>query len=406
MRGVPALGPCGARAARLRGRRLRAAAALLVPGAIAGLFSGCGTSFKLPTENRTNRIIPTDKSYQMLATWTGLSGIADILLTQGTGSQLFLLFNHGGSGVTPRGEVRAYPLTRPVPIAGIDFRTLFNPGALCAGGNRVFVLDLGDTCLARANPVTGMCNDTTAGWNQRISNLGLYWRVREYGLLGGDTISTFTDTTMAGVHGVAADAQGRVYVSGLAIILVSDPADPRIRARTFQWRIYRYLRGTRYPGVVPADRDMPGADWHRDSTWVVEEGSGIGTVVGPRGLYWSAAGGNALFAADSGKGWVQKLDDQASSAGFYQLDGAQTGVGFNGPTDVTADLQGYVYVCDTGNRRVLRYGPDASYVQRVDVEPDAGGQPLQYPVAMAADDSVVYVADRGAAEVIRYQRRP
>src|SRR5690349_22622223 len=37
-------------------------------------------------------------------------------------------------------------------------------------------------------------------------------RVREFGLLGGDTMTTFTDTTMAFVHGIAADADGAVYV--------------------------------------------------------------------------------------------------------------------------------------------------------------------------------------------------
>jgi len=38
------------------------------------------------------------------------------------------------------------------------------------------------------------------------------WRVREYGLGGGDTLSTFTDSTIAQPLGIAADDQGRVYV--------------------------------------------------------------------------------------------------------------------------------------------------------------------------------------------------
>ena len=151
---------------------------------------------------------------------------------------------------------------------------------------------------------------------------------------------------------------------------------------------------------------MPGANWHRDSTWVVEEGSGIGTVVDPRGLFWSGAGGAALYVADYGKNWVQKLSDSAPSTGFYQLDGGGTGAGFNGPTDVAVDLQGYVYVVDGGNRRVLRYAPDASFVQLVNVELDAQGQPLQVPVAVGCDDSLAYVADTQTGKVIRYKRRP
>ena len=83
-----------------------------------------------------------------------------------------------------------------------------------------------------------------------------------------------------------------------AVILVPDPNDARIRTRLFQFRVYRYKRGPRYPGITPPDRLMPGANWHRDTTYVVEEGSGLGTVVDPRGLYWTA---NALYASDFGK---------------------------------------------------------------------------------------------------------
>ena len=378
--------------------------ALLPWLAAAALLQGCGSSFELPTENRGNRLIPGDQSYQMLATWTGQDSIQDILLTQGTGTQLFLLYRRAGVGMAPRGEVRSVPLTRPDPIAGISFPTLFNPVALASGGGKVFVLDQGDTCLARANPANGSC-ETADGWGLKVTNLSAYWRVREFGLLGGDTLSTFTDTTVAYVRGVAADAQGRVYVSGTAIINVVISTPPLILERTSQYRIYRYVRGPRYAGVDPADRNMPGANWHRDTTWVVEEGSGVGTVVDPRGLFWSDAGSPALYVADFGKNWVQKLSDQLRSTGFYFLDGGLSGLPLNGPTEVTVDRQGFVYITDPGNRRVLRYSSAPDYVQRVDVELDAQGQPLGDPVAVAADDSLVYVADRALAKVIRYQRR-
>lgn len=363
-------------------------------GTTAWMAAGCGTSYKLPNEVPTGRDIPSDNSYQMIATWSGMNGVRDILLlSQGTGSQLFVLFNTGGTGTASRGSMSAYPLTRPTPITGIDFPTLFNPQAVCAGSNRLFVLDQGDTALAR-DPADG-----------RITNLSLYWRVREFGLLGGDTLGTFTDTTMAFVRGVAADASGNVYVSGVAIINVPDQSDPRILTRTSQYRVYRYKRGPRYAGVVPADRNMPGANWHRDSTYVVEEGSGIGTMQNPFGMFWSPAGGPALYAVDAGKNWIQKLSDQVPSTGFYFLDGAQSGAPFNAPEDVTVDAQGFLYIVDTGNRRVLRYGPDASYVQKVNVELDADRDSLHIPVAVAADDSLAYVGDSQTNKIIRYKRR-
>jgi DNA-binding beta-propeller fold protein YncE len=254
------------------------------------------------------------------------------------------------------------------------------------------------------NLVTGVGGDTTGYFNGRftgrVTRLDFHWRVREYRLLAGDTLSTFTDTTMALVKGIAADAEGRVYVAGLAVVRVPSQADPNLRERTFQYRVYRYVRG------LPSDPNMPGARWHRDPTWQVEEGSGVGSLEDPRGLFWSAAGSGALLAADYGKNWAQKLSTVQSSTGEFSIDGGQTGLTLSAPEDVGGDLQGFVYVADTGNRRVLRYDSGGIFIQRVDVEPNASGLPLQLPVAVAADDSLVYVADRAAAEVVRYKRRP
>lgn len=375
-------------------------------------LAGCGTRFDLPTETANNRAIPTDGSYQMIATWSGMDGIRDLLLTQGSGTQLFLLFNWGGTGPGPRGEVRLYALSRPSPIPGVSFATLFNPVQICLGGdggsstaNRLFVLDQGDTCLARSNPSTGTCT-AGGGFNGRVTNLEYYWRVREYGLLGGDTLSSFTDTTMVFVHGVGADARGRVYVAGTTVVYLPSQVDPRLRFRVFQYRINRYARGPRYAGVTPADRNMPGANWHRDSTWVIEEGSGIGSVNDPRGLQWTAAGGGGLYAADFAKNWMQRLSDVQSTSGLFYADGAASGLPMLAPTDVAVDLSGFSYVTDNGHQRVLRFDPGGNYVQRVDVEPNTAGLPLLDPIALTADDSLVYVADRGRKEVVRYKRRP
>jgi hypothetical protein len=399
---------------------MRRALALLVLAALAGALAGCGGRFSLPTEN-TVRVIPGDGSYQMVATWTGMDGIRDILLTPGSGTQLFLLFNHGGVGTAPRGEVLSYARLKATgdqtPIAGIAFATLFNPVALCAGGdgagaevNRVFVLDQGDSTLARVNPLTGIYGDTTGiatglvgKWRLGdVSDFTMTWRVREYGLVGGDTISTFTDTTIAFVHGVASDAQGRVYVAGPAIVWVQDEVT-RAYTRAFFWRVSRYARGLRYPGVY--DYKMPGVTrWHLDSTWVVREGSGVGRVQDPRGIFWGAYGGGAVYTADYGKNWVQKLSDAVSNTGYFALDMGDN-LSLLGPEDVTADPQGFIFVADVGNQRVLRYDAGGAYVQKVNIENDAFGRQLLSPITVAADDSLVFVGDAAASTVIRYKRR-
>jgi hypothetical protein len=405
---------------------MRRALAVLALFVVVG-SAGCGGNFALPTENR-NRVIPGDKSYVRSATWKVRDGIRDVLLTQGTGTQLFALYNHGGMGTAPRGEVLAYARLKPdtkadvveePPLTGIDFNGLFNPAALCAGGdglgnpaNRIFILDQGDTLLARVNPETHIYGDSTGlirpdtsligKWRPpNVSNLGLYWHVREYGLLGGDTISTFTDTSMAFVNGVAADAQGRVYVSGPYLAFVPDILVPNLTTRTVLWRVNRYVRGPVAPGVH--DPYMPGCNWHKDATFVVLDGSGTGTVQDPRGIFWGPFG-PSLYVADFGKNWIQRMHDE-EPVGDLKIEQAD-GLSLFGPLDVTADLQGFIYFADTGNQRVLRFNAAGEYVQIVNVaaDKDPNGQPLLSPVTVAADDSLVFVGDAGLHELIRYKR--
>lgn len=397
-------------------RRLR----FLVVLALAGLApaSGCGGKFELPTE-KPDASVPTDQSYAMIATWGGMDGIQDLLMTQGQGNQLFAVFNHGGTGgpSVPRGDVKLFPLTQPKPI-GLpyfdDMRTLFNPIAISNGVNptRLFVLDQGDSCLAKYDVRRNSCapdEDTTNAtghpFRNQVFDYTATWRVREYGLGGGDTVSTFTDTTFAQPYGIAADNQGRVYVAGQVVVLDTSQTDQRIRTRKLVSRVYRYKRGLRYPGVL--DVNMPGTtQWHRDTTWVVFDGSGASSVADPRGIHWSPAGSNPLFVADRGNNQAKGVSSNEIGVGVVRVDGAVTGATFNAPEGVTADLAGFFYVVDRANRRVLRFTLAGEYIQRVDLEANAEGLPLLDPTSIAVDDSLAYIADRGRGQIIRYKRRP
>ena len=217
----------------------------------------------------------------------------------------------------------------------------------------------------------------------------------------------FTDTTFAVVTGIAAGEDGYVYVSGQAIVLDTLESDPHIRTRTFASRVYRYARGPRYAGITPGDVNMPGCNWHRDTTWVVLDGSGTSSVFDPAGIYYARSGGHTLYITDRGNSKVKGVSVHATNLGLVQADGSTTGSNFLHPEDVTADLAGYFYVVDRGNRRVLRYdGNTGEYKQRVDVEPNSQSEELLDPVAVAVDDSLAYVADRGRGKVIRFKRRP
>jgi hypothetical protein len=132
----------------------------------------------------------------------------------------------------------------------------------------------------------------------------------------------------------------------------------------------------------------------------------VGTVADPRGIFWGPAGGGALYTADLAKNWIQKLSDQVTSTGFFQIDGKTTpeGQAFVDPIDVTADQEGFIYIADLGNQRVLRYGAAGDYVQLVNVRKDAASPLLHSPVTVAADDSLVFVGDPVLSQVIRYKR--
>ncbi len=390
---------------------------VVVLGLVAAVLAvACGGRFQLPTETRTQVVIPTDKTYGMIATWRGLSHVLDIMLTRGTGSQLFMLFNDpsiNGPPSVPRGNVTLYPFTQPNPIGPPFFdppRGLFNPVAFAAAQAFLFVLDEGDSCMAKLDPQRGTCAADTVrnGRRSQIYDYTATWRVRVYAITGGDTISTFTDTSMAYVRGVAADDQGNVYVSGLAVVLDTLTTDQRIRTRKFASRIYRYARGPRYPGVVPNDVLMPGANWHRDTSWVVLDGTGTSSVQDPRGLRWTPTRGGALLVADHNNNKAKLIATYARDVGLVKMDGSETptGTNFSGPENVGVDDSGDLYIVDRLNQRVLRYDGNGNFVVQVNTEPNADGQALLDPVAVGVNDSVAYVADPGRGQVIRYKRRP
>jgi DNA-binding beta-propeller fold protein YncE len=386
--------------------RHRLALALFAVAALGGLSGGCGSVYKLPTEIRGTTSTAQQGTYQKIDTWRGMTNIQDILLT--TGGELFMVFQ---DPLTGTGQVRQYPQSNKVPLA-TTFPGLLNPTAICSGANRVFVLDQGDSSAARVT-LPDSCGylaemnadvDSTRlplySFKRPIANIGVYWHVREY-LLDGTPVDAFTDTSFAWVNGVAADALGRVYVSGVIMFVRLDPYNSAVRSLEYRYRIRRYERGT-------GDRYVVGGQWRRDRTYAILDGTGFGSSKDPRGMQWADAQGPALTFADRANNQVQKFGDPAGAASSYKLDFGGSGpdsMMLSQPIDVAVDSAGYLYMVDAGNSRVLRYDPDGRFVQRVDWNIGEVLLPLTDPVAVAADNRQVYVANRGAAEVLRYRRR-
>jgi DNA-binding beta-propeller fold protein YncE len=145
---------------------------------------------------------------------------------------------------------------------------------------------------------------------------------------------------------------------------------------------------------------------------VVLDGTGMGSAKDPRGMQWADPQGRALYFADLGNNQVQRYGDPSSGASSFKLDFGGAGTDYkrlNQPVDVAVDSAGFIYVMDAVNLRVLRYDPDGNFVQRVDRTPDDDlttppRLPLALPVAVAADNRQVYIANRGAGQVLRYRR--
>jgi hypothetical protein len=395
--------------------RIRLVLALLAVATLGGLVGGCGTSFKLPNEVRGASNTAGQGTYLRIATWEGMTNIQDILLTPG--GELFLVFQDPLAGT---GQVRRYPQSNPVPLS-TTFPGLLNPTAICSGGNRIFVLDQGDSSAARSffKDVHPTSTDTTClytseydadvnrnimtlqGFSRPITNVAAYWHVREY-QLDGTPMGGFCDTTFAWVNGVAADASGRVYVAGAIVYGRIDPYNSAVRTLEYRYRIRRYVRGI-------ADRFVVDGSWGRDPTYVLLDGTGFGSAKDPRGMQWAAPDGPALYFADRGNVQAQRYGDPVAGPSSFKLDFGGSGPDsmlLSEPLDVAVDSAGYLYVVDAGaNLRVLRYDPDGRFVQRVDWNIGEVKRPLALPVAVAADNRQVYIADRGAAQVLRFRRR-
>jgi hypothetical protein len=374
----------------------RTALAAFAAITLALIVAGCGGQMELPTERRDVRKIAGQGTYQMITTRQGLGGIWDILLTPS--GELFLLFKTGATS----GIVREFPPGLNSELS-TQFPGLLNPGAIAFGANHLFILDQGDTTAARiTQPAVyqGDCGPM-AGFNRPIADLSKYWYVREYQITGGAPIASFTDTSFLWVNGVAADAAGRVYVSGVVAVCRVDPFDGRIRTFEKEFRIQRYEHGTNGGSVI-------GGNWQRDDTYKLIEGTGIGSTNDPRGMQWAFVDGAALYFADTGNNEVQKYADPTSGGSSFKLDFGGSGtdsIRLSRPVDVSVDQEGFVYLADLDNKRVLRYSPDGDFVQKVNIEPDAAGRLIDRPVAVAADSEQVFVGDVGRGEVVRYRRR-
>jgi len=340
--------------------------------ALAAFFAGCGNKFSLPTET-PGGVIPEKGSYAYTGSLTNLANLTDVLLTRGSGSTVYVVFDT----TTVRAYPRIFRADGNTPPLSYQFLGLYRPIRVCQGPGVVWVLDAGDTTLGQV--------DTTKAPG-----------ILEYGPTGGVPLFVFKDSTLASVAGIAADLEGNVYVSGVGKEFVrDDPTDTRKTTYKYASRVYRYLKAQ---------------GWQRDRNFYVDEGQGVGTVFLPGDLFVDPQQDiSAIYVADTGKDLAQRLtyvpDNKGNPLPSLSIDGAGSGTPILAPADVVSDVLGFIYIADTGHHRVLRCDDAGDFVQRVDVETDLDADSLHVPVAVTCDDSLVYVADHATGKVASYKRR-
>ncbi len=148
------------------------------------------------------------------------------------------------------------------------------------------------------------------------------------------------------------------------------------------------------------------------------EGKGDGQFMLPTDLDFNPTpqtGGQALYVADTLNNRIQKFDKDGSFLfmwGWGVLDGApefqicerfcRAGIAGDGEgqfmdpiaVSVRSDLDGTVFVLDSGNTRIQSFDPDGNFINAWGMEGSEDGQ-LKNPMDLFAEGNIVIVADTG-----------
>ncbi len=127
-----------------------------------------------------------------------------------------------------------------------------------------------------------------------------------------------------------------------------------------------------------------------------------GTFQSPLGV---AVYGDFVYVADSGNNRIQKF--RRSNREFLRQWGGDDQFEF--PTDVAVDHEGNIYVADTLNARIRKFGPDGTHLNTwgehaiIDGKLETGPYKFLLPVGIAVREGFVYVADLGQNQIRKFK---
>jgi uncharacterized protein (TIGR03663 family) len=126
------------------------------------------------------------------------------------------------------------------------------------------------------------------------------------------------------------------------------------------------------------------------------QGNGPGQFQEPWGIAVDKAGN--VYVADTWNHRIQKFDNQGQFLtmwGTFGDTGGALGASdtFYGPRQIVVDRDGNLLVSDTGNKRILKFGPDGQFIEQLGGGGSLSGE-FSEPCGLAVDaDGDIYVAD-------------
>ena len=105
----------------------------------------------------------------------------------------------------------------------------------------------------------------------------------------------------------------------------------------------------------------------------------------------------SLYVADSYNNRIQRFDYEQTNAMTMAGDGAPGTIGLNTPTDIILDGNGYLFIVDIGNHRIVGSGPNGfRCVVGCTFGQGSASNQLSSPQSMSFDsDGNIWVADTG-----------